>query len=100
VGAKAISPNAAKPKRKYLFISGFPELDGNEKYFMLLLGTGQVTPWRLPKLREFSSSIQPATAEMNSTPMATMALAALTLTVAMSMEGLAPFVFRELQEGL
>ena len=27
---------------------------------------------------------------MNSTPMATMALAALTLTVAMSMEGLAP----------
>ena len=33
-----------KPKRKYPFISGFPELDGNEKYFMLLLGTGRVTP--------------------------------------------------------
>jgi hypothetical protein len=44
VGTNAISPNAAKPKRKYLFISGFLELDGNEKYFMLLLDTGQVTP--------------------------------------------------------
>jgi hypothetical protein len=37
VGAKAISPNAAKPKRKYLFISGFPELDGMETQFTLLL---------------------------------------------------------------
>jgi hypothetical protein len=36
---------------------------------------------------------------MNSTPMATLALAALTLTVAMSMEGLARYI-RELQEGL
>jgi hypothetical protein len=43
VGAKAISPSAAKPKRKYLFI-GFPELDGKQRHFMLLLGSDQVTP--------------------------------------------------------
>jgi hypothetical protein len=40
VGAKAISPNAAKPKRKYLFISGFPELDGLETYFIAPLRFG------------------------------------------------------------
>jgi hypothetical protein len=43
VGANAISPSTAKPKRKYLFI-GFPELDGKQRHLMLLLGSDQAAP--------------------------------------------------------
>jgi hypothetical protein len=41
VGARVISPNPAKPKRKYLFIFW---LDAKEPDFMLLLGAGQASP--------------------------------------------------------
>jgi hypothetical protein len=44
VGAKAGSPSAANAKRKYLFISGFPDLDGKEIHFTLLLGSDQASP--------------------------------------------------------
>jgi hypothetical protein len=64
VGARAISPTAANPKRKYFFILLFSYLDVNEFPLTLALRLLQAAPWHLELkgfLTALSRPVAPAT---------------------------------------